>query len=130
MESRSCPNCRSSTVVQGHVRTNDDFASWFVPVHTSGNGMPLHDGHLCLSCGHLWSNFAPDKLRAHIDKYGSELIKERLGPLGTDPNHDVPNCPEALQAAQGVTEIDALVLESELVQATRRYRELTHTKWG
>jgi hypothetical protein len=44
--------------------------------------------------------------------------------------HDFPDCPEAHQAAQGLAEIDALVFDGKLLEATRRYRELTQTKWG
>lgn len=131
MEMHPCPNCKAQTAVLGRVAGDQLLPPHFVPVHTSGPGVNLTLGFFsCFSCGHLWSALDPDKLRSYIEAHGDELVKERLGPFASDPFRGLPDCPEAHDAARGVAEIDGLVFTGKMVEAIRRYRELTHTKWG
>ena len=131
MENRLCPNCKSSTVVPGQLSTGDIPAPWFRPSHTSGHGVSVTRSFLsCWSCGHFWTSIDPAKLRGWIATNGSELMKEQMEPSARNPLDGLPDFPEAHQAASGVAEIDNLVLEGKQVEAIRRYRALTHTKWG
>ncbi len=131
MEKHLCPNCKSSTVVPGPFWTGVLSGHWLFSSHTSGHGVSLTRNFLCCwSCGHVWTSVDPAKLRACIETNGNELIKEQLEPFARDPFYGLPDFPEARQAANGVAEIDNLVLEGRIVEAIRRYRELTHTKWG
>jgi hypothetical protein len=70
-----------------------------------------------------------DKLRSFIAANGTELLKQKLGAFAADPYHGLPDCTEAREAADGVAEIDALVLAGRPREATGRYRHLTHTTW-
>jgi hypothetical protein len=131
MEKHLCPNCKSSTVVSGRFWTGDIPAPWFRPSHTSGHGVSVPCNFLsCWSCGHIWASVEPVKLRACIVTNGDELIREQLEPFANDPFYGLPDFPEAHKAAEGVAEIDSLVLAGKIVEAIRRYRELTHTPWA
>jgi hypothetical protein len=131
MNSRHCPNCQASTVIPGHFWNGEYAASWFIPSHTRAFDLRLKDGfRCCWSCGHIWSSVDSEKLRACLLENGSELVKEKLQPFASDPFYGLPDCPEAYEAGKSVAEIDALVFEGKLIEAIRRYRELTHTKWG
>jgi hypothetical protein len=68
------------------------------------------------------------KLRANIETYGNELIKQHIEPSISGPYQGLPDIPEARQAADGVAEIDALVLAGRGGEV-RRYRDLTNTTW-
>jgi hypothetical protein len=72
---------------------------------------------------------APERLRVFIKRYGTELAKQHLESLVAGPYHGVPDDLEARAAAEGVAEVDALVLAERQGEATRRYRELTGTTW-
>ncbi|AGA24610.1 hypothetical protein [Singulisphaera acidiphila] len=87
---------------------------------------PLHS---CLSCGHVWTSLAPDKLRSLIQSRGAELAKQHLASLDLGPAHDLPDVAEARDAAVKAAEIDALVLAYKQPEATRRYRQFTTTTW-
>ena len=131
MASHHCPKCNNSTVIEGNFWNGEGYAHWFVPAHTSTAGLPATSHFLaCWSCGHIWANIDPIKLRACIEVHGDELAREKLEPQSHDPFRGLPDCPEARQAAEGVAEIDELVYFGKIVEAIRRYRELTHTKWG
>ncbi len=131
MEKHLCPNCKSSTVVPGQLLTGELSGFWLFSSHTSGHGVSLTGSFLsCWSCGHVWTSVDPAKLRACIATNGNELIKEQLEPFAHDPFYGLPDFPEAHVAANGVAEIDSLVFAGKIVEAIRRYRELTHTPWG
>jgi hypothetical protein len=131
MATHVCPICKSTTVFPGHFWSGDPLPSWFIPKHTNGAGVSLTVSFLCCcSCGHIWASVDPTVLRSCMLLHGSELIRERLQPFAVDPFYGLPDCPEAHEAAKGVAEIDELVLSGKIVEAIRRYRELTHTKWG
>jgi hypothetical protein len=72
---------------------------------------------------------APDQLRAAIKTNGRELAKQYFESLASGPYHDLPDIPEARQAADGVAEIDALIWSGKVLDATRRYHELTNRTW-
>jgi hypothetical protein len=131
MKSWRCPNCKAWTVVPGHCWNGELVVYGFVPTQTRTNGVSLKHSFLCCAlCGHVWANVDPQKLRACIEENGSELVRERIDPRAIDPFRGLPECPEAHTAAEGVDEIDGLVLEGKIVEAIRRYRELTHARWG
>jgi hypothetical protein len=131
MNTWRCPNCQASTVIPGQFWDGDFIASWLRPTQTGASGLVLKDAFLCCwSCGHIWTSIDGAKLRAYIEEHGNELAREKLQPFASDPFYGVPDCPEARQAASGVAEIDALVFAGKVVEAIRRYRDLTHTKWG
>ncbi len=131
MDTPTCPNCKDRTVVPGHFTYDVVPMPSFIPTHTIGPGVSLtRHFHSCFSCGHIWSDVDPEKLRSYITAHGDELMKERLEPCASDPFRGLPDCPEAHDAARGVAEIDDLVFTGKMVEAIRRYRELTHTKWG
>jgi hypothetical protein len=131
MATHVCPICKSTTVFPGHFWSGEMSSSWFIPKHTNGAGVSLTVSFLaCCSCGHIWAGVDPAVLRSCMLLHGSELIKERLQPVAHDPSYGLLHCPEAHEAAKGVAEIDDLVLSGKTVEAIRRYRELTHTKWG
>jgi hypothetical protein len=136
VETERCPKCDAPTVIAGHLATPGEGGANLcsVPRNTrflrwkSGVGVPV-SFLSCSSCGHLWTSLAPEELRAFIEKYGEELAKQQLESFEAGPDHDLPDCPEAREAADGVAEIDALVRADRQGEATRRYRELTRTKW-
>jgi hypothetical protein len=131
MKSWRCPNCQSSTVLLGHLWNGEFVANRFVPTQTRSHGVGLkHHFRCCWSCGHIWASVDPEQLRACIEQHGNELVREQLQPFARDPYYGLPACPEAHEAAKGVAEIDGLVFEGKVIEAIRRYRELTHTKWG
>jgi hypothetical protein len=126
-----CPNCKSSTVLSGALWTGEFPIHWIISSHTSGRSIHLNGNfRSCWSCGHVWTSVDPAELRACIETSSNELIREQLEPFARDPFFGLPDFPEARQAAHGVAEIDGLVLEGKIVEAIRRYRELTHTPWG
>jgi hypothetical protein len=131
MESRPCPVCKGTTVIPDHVRTDEILAPRFIPCHSTGPGVSLTFSFLsCCSCGHIWSSVDPKDLRSYIEEHGNELVRQQLEPYARDPFHGLPDCPDAHEAAKGVAEIDDLVFTGKTIEAIRRYRELTHTKWG
>ena len=58
-----------------------------------------------------------------------KLGKQYLETIIKGPYRDLPDFPEARQAAEKVAEIDALVASGRDVDARRRYRDLTGTTW-
>ncbi len=93
-------------------------------------GVELSQGFLaCWSCGHVWGNLRRDELRASIEKYGKESTRQYCDAVEHGPAHGLPDCPEAIEAARGATEIDGLILMGGRPEATRRFRELTQTTW-
>jgi hypothetical protein len=131
MAPHACPICKATTVFPGHFWSGEMLGPWFIPKHTNGAGVSLTLSFLsCSSCGHIWASVDPTVLRSCMLLHGSELIKERLQPFAHDPFYGLPACPEAHCAAKGVAEIDDPVLSGKTIEAIRRYRELTHTKWG
>jgi hypothetical protein len=95
-----------------------------------GKDLPLACGFLsCWSCGHVWGSLAPEELRVFIEEHGREVARQHrhASEFGTD--HGLPDRPEAHRAAQGVSEIDALLLSGRRSEARRRYRQLKRSTW-
>src|SRR5262245_22403563 len=118
MENQRCPNCGATNVLDCYLRgvLNTSYGEFL--------------GFLaCLSCGQVWTTIAPAKIRAYVERTGSDLARQYLQAIEHGPAHDVPDCPEARQAAEGVAEIDHLVLGMRQHEAIRRYRELLGVKW-
>jgi hypothetical protein len=72
---------------------------------------------------------APEELRTFIERHGKEVAKQHRDASELGSDHGLPNCHEASEAAQGASEIDALVLAGMQREASRRYRQLTRTTW-
>ncbi len=138
MESHQCPKCCSSNVVSGSLSGVGEsgvavfiprglrFTAWLV----RNPGVGLSNGSLCcLACGLVWTHAKPEEVRATIEKHGNALAKELLEVMEWGPYFDVPDLPEARNAADGVVEIDSLIMDGRQPAATRRYRELTHCTW-
>ena len=70
-----------------------------------------------------------EELRAHIGRYGNELIQQHVKRIDAGPYHDLPDCSEARKAADGVIQIDILMMEEKQPEATRLFRELTGKTW-
>ena len=136
MEAQSCPNCTASTVMAGcfAYAAQVDGGGGFVPGGMRGLrtsvGMFLPATFLyCLSCGHLWTNLAPKKVRRFIEKHGTSLVRQNYEAAVSGRYHGLPDVPEAREAADKVAEIDALVLAGKDGEAIRRYRDLTGITW-
>jgi hypothetical protein len=137
MDARRCPVCASLAVVAGKLAVPGEAAAgfYFVPVGTRGptwrtGGVRLPQVlHACAACGHLWTSVGADVLREFLARHGTELAQQLLAAREHGPGHDLPDCPEARQAATHTAEIDALVLEGRQPEATRRYRELARVTW-
>jgi hypothetical protein len=133
MEAPRCPDCDSTAVITGNcvpgeVNPYGGLGSRFVPHGMGGLGIPLLT-LCCSTCGHVWTSLSPRDLHEFIEHHGSELVKQRWKSAMFGPDHDLLDFPEAKEAATGVAEIDALVLEGKPGAAARRYRELTDTIW-
>jgi hypothetical protein len=130
MEDWRCQSCGKSTLVPGTIidaLCGPRFS--FVPADTSA-GVKLRVGfRACMSCGHVSASVAPDELRCAIEHHGAELIKQLLISYEIGRYHDVPDLPEARQAADGVAEVDASVLAGRVLEAKRRYRQLAGKTW-
>ena len=72
---------------------------------------------------------APEELRAYIERYGNELIQQYVERIQAGPYHDLPDSSEARKAADGVLQIDSLIMEGRQPEATRLFRELTGKTW-
>ena len=72
---------------------------------------------------------SPEELRSAIEIHGTELFKQHLVSAQSGRYRDLPDIPEAMQAADGVAEIDSLVLAGNGLEAARRFRHLTGTIW-
>ena len=95
-----------------------------------GKAIQLTCGFLCCwSCGHVWGSLAPEELRVFIEDHGREVAKQHRDASEFGSDHGLPDRPEARRAAQGVSEIDALVLSGRKREARRRYRQLTGSTW-
>jgi hypothetical protein len=130
METLPCPSCGHLDAVPGRVVGPEQWpASAFVPSHT-GIGVKLRVSfRACLSCGHIWMSVPPEDLKSVIKCAGDELIKDYVIRLERGLYHDLPDIPETRRAADDVREIDTLVLAGQIVEATRRYRQLTGHTW-
>ncbi len=137
MEPVHCPSCGASKILAGLVMSmREGGGVCFVPEGTrflrGKRGIDLSGRFLhCLSCGHLWLNkgLTPAVLREFIRTYGMELTNDWFDALIDGPGHDLPDLPEACEAAAKVAELDALVIADRRPEATRHYRELTGTTW-
>jgi hypothetical protein len=83
----------------------------------------------CASCGLVWTSTVPAEIRSFIEKYGTEVGRQHFKSLELGPDHGVPDVPEARQAAERASEIDALVLVGQRGPATRWYRQWTGGTW-
>jgi hypothetical protein len=134
MEAERCPNCGESKTLLGRATTSEGGGVLIVPAATNAFrwplGVPLSSGcRICLSCGHVWARLEPDQIVAFIGANGTELGKQYLEMIRKGPYRELPDFPEARAAAEGVAEIDALMVSGKEGEATRRYRELTGTTW-
>jgi hypothetical protein len=133
MEARRCPRCDATTVIPGYVANGEGMANGFVPVGTQAGGIILRGVKqtflACWTCGHVAISVAPEELRAHIESHGNELIKQHVERIKAGPYFDLPDCSEARKAADGVIQIDFLIMEGRHREATRLFRELTGKTW-
>jgi len=133
MEAGRCPSCDATTLVPGYVPSGEGAALRFVPYGTQAGGVNLRGVKqtflACWSCGHVSLSVAPAELRAYIAANGNELSKQRAKRIEAGPYHDLPDCSEAHTAADGVIQIDSLIMEGRHPEATRLFRELTGKTW-
>jgi hypothetical protein len=130
VEAGRCQSCGESTLVLGHpVGGEGSQVFGFSPAATHASVKLRVAFHACTSCGHVWAMVAPDELRIAIERHGRELIKQQLESSVDGPYHDLPDIPEARKAADGVAEIDALILTGHGLEAVRRFRQLTGKTW-
>jgi hypothetical protein len=136
MEAQSCPKCAGTSVMAGSVVNPSEvggplcFVPPGCPVFRLQIGVAFAGPfHYCLSCGHLWTDLAPEKLRSFIERFGGKLARDNYDRLVSGPYRGLPDDPEAHEAADQVAEIDSLVLAGKDGEATRRYRDLTGATW-
>jgi hypothetical protein len=130
MEACRCQSCGKPTVVPGHLVGTEGSQVWgFVPALTRSQVMLRVAFHACVSCGHVWAKVEPAEVRNAIEKRGKELIKQHLETCVSGPYRDLPDVPEARSAAEGVAEIDYLILAGNQLDATRRFRQLSGCIW-
>jgi hypothetical protein len=129
MEAGRCPRCDATTVIPGYVPSGEGVvANSFVPYGTRARGVK-QTFLACWSCGHVSMSVAPEELRAYIKRYGNELIQQHVERIEAGPYHDLPDSSEACKAADGVFQIDSLIMEGRQPEATRLFRELTRKTW-
>jgi hypothetical protein len=132
MEAARCPRCNATTVIPGYVPSGEGVANSFVPYGTRAS-VALRGVKqtflACWSCGHVTTSVAPEELRAYIERYGNELSKQHVERIEAGPYHDLPDCSEARKAADGVIQIDSLIMVGRQPEATRLFRELTGKTW-
>jgi hypothetical protein len=130
MPANRCPNCGEATVVPGRLVASEGTGIvGFAPAFTRSQVTLPIAFQACSACGNVWSSVAPEELRNAIETRGREVVKQHLASGRSGPYHDLPDIPEAKQAADAVTEIDALFLAGDGLVATRRYRQLTGKTW-
>jgi hypothetical protein len=127
MKSERCPNCTGTKVIQADVGT---LAEGRVHHHFIFPGLPSlqwdssvglpGEFHHCLSCGHLWSRLDPKKVVAYLRACGRELTRQYYEALLDGPYRDLPDFPEAREAADRVAEMDKLVIHGKSAEATRK----------
>lgn len=135
MDTQSCPSCNATTVLEGRfVPSGDRGAVGFAPL--GGTALAWRVGvelpgnfYWCSTCGLVWAKFPPERLRKYVRERCGALAWDYLQALELGPAHDLPDCPDARRAAEGVAEIDGLVLRGSQPEATRRYRELLPVTW-
>jgi hypothetical protein len=129
-EGARCQSCGNLTLVPGHLVLNEGYhVLGFAPAATRSDVRLRVAFHACNSCGHVCARVAPDELRSSIETHGSELIKQQLTLSDHGRYHELPDILEARQAADGVAEIDALVLAGNGLEAVRRFRQITGKTW-
>jgi len=130
MEACRCKICGNPTLVQGYlVGAEGNLGYGFTPAFSHSHVRLKAAFNACTSCGHIWASVAPEELRKAIDRHGRELAKQHLECSVSGPYRDVPDVPEARKAADGVAEIDTLMLAGNQLDATRRLRQLTSCTW-
>lgn len=130
MEPSFCPRCGKSTVVPGNLVGPDGFPiAFFAPAATRSNVKLRTAVQACTSCGHVGTAVAPAELQSVIERYGNERVKQHLELLEKGRYHDLPDIPEAHEAADRVAEIDVLMLAGHALEALRRDRQFTHQSW-
>lgn len=135
MDTGHCPGCGAATVFDGRMTPRGDSTGIGFEPHGTissiwkpGLDVPAQF-RWCSSCGLIWTRLAPDTLRTYVRDRGGSLAWEHLQAVELGPAHDLPDCPEARRAAEGVAEIDSLVLSGRQPEATRRYREILRVTW-
>lgn len=138
MSSERCPQCSGTQVLLNCAfKGQGDYGVRFVPTGVLTTPWDLGafassdftGFRLCLSCGHLWSRLNPGRVRTLIATHGTKLGKQYLETVLNGPDHDLPDVPEARAAAEGVAQIDVLLIGHKTPEATRRLRELTGMTW-
>ena len=104
-------------------------SSWSLGWKLGVSRLTVEELRSCFSCGHVWTDLAPWKIRALLEEGSGELGKQYLATLEFGVYHDLPDLPEAHEAARRVAEMDVLVLSGSEVQARRRFREWTQSRW-
>jgi hypothetical protein len=130
MESNSCPSCGKPTVVPGHlVGPENSPITYFAPASARYHVKLRIVVQACTSCGHVGTAVSPYELRSLIERHGNELVKQHLELLEKGRYHDLPDIPEAHQAADRVAELDGWILAGISLEAVRRYHQLTGQSW-
>ena len=130
MEANFCPSCGKPTVVPGHlVGPENSPIVGFAPAATRYRIKLRIVVRACISCGHVGTALSPYELRSVIERHGNELVKQHLELLEKGRYHDLPDIPEAHQAADRVAEIDGWILAGNALEALRRYHLLTAHSW-
>jgi hypothetical protein len=130
VEAFLCPNCGKSTCIPGRVVAPEYYAvDAFAAAHTQSFVRFRVPFHACMSCGHCSASVDPEELRRAIARSGTELVREHVKLLDLGPYFDLPDIAEARKAADQVMEIDTLVLAGRVVEAKRRFLELTGQSW-
>jgi hypothetical protein len=128
MEAGRCPKCNATTVIPGQIPVNLGVANCLVPNGTLVGGVNL-TFLACWSCGHVALSVKPEELRGYLGRSGSALIQQHVKRIEAGPYHGLPDCAEARKAADGVIQIDCLIMEGKQPEATRLFRELTGKTW-
>lgn len=111
MQANFCPSCGKPTVVPGQlVGLENSPIAFFAPAATRYHVKLRIVVQACTSCGHVGTALSPYELRSVIERHGNELVKQHLEILEKGRYHDLPDVPEAHQAADRVAEIDGLIL--------------------
>jgi hypothetical protein len=130
MQTNCCPSCGKPTLVPGNLVVSENYPiHGFAPTGTQSHVKLRIAFQGCTSCGHVGASVVPEELRSAIERHGNELVKQNLVLSEFGRYHDLPDIPEARQAADGVAEIDGCLLAGNALEALRRFRQLTGQSW-
>jgi hypothetical protein len=130
MEVCRCKVCGNPSLVPGHLLgAEGSQVVGFAPAATYSHVRLRAACRACFTCGHVELSVAPGELRNSIELHGKELVKQYFRSIDAGTYHDLPDIPEARRAADGVAEIDSLILSGNELEAKRRYRQLAGKTW-